>query len=66
MMERRVGEGEGKKGKEGGGGKWREVYKVKLCAICIYIYLLAIACQTAGPNGLNFLREPLSYPGVVL
>ena len=50
----------------GGGGKWRGVYKVKLCAICIYIYLLAIACQTAGPNGSNFLREPLSYPGVVL
>ena len=30
---------------------------------CIYIYISAIAGQTAGPNGLNFLLKPLSTPG---
>ena len=26
---------------------------------CIYIYMLAIANQTAGPNWLTFFREPI-------
>ena len=43
-------------------------YIIKLFAhlyVCImYIYMLAIAGQTAGPNLLNFLREPMSTPEV--
>ena len=27
--------------------------------VCLYIYMLAIADQTAEPNWLNFLREPI-------
>jgi len=29
-----------------------------------YIYMLAIAIQTAGPNGLKFLEKPVSTSGV--
>ena len=32
--------------------------------IYLYIYMLAIAGQTAGPNWLNFFEETLGYSGV--
>ena len=35
------------------------LYIIKLCAhlyIYIYIYMVAITSQTAGPNGLAFLK----------
>ena len=28
----------------------------------MYIYMLAIASQTAGPNGLNLYKETHGYP----
>ena len=31
--------------------------------IYMYIYMLAIAGQTAGPNWLNFFEETLGYSG---
>ena len=30
---------------------------------CIYIYILAIAGQTAGPNRLKYFEETHGYPG---
>ena len=34
-----------------------------ICYINIYMYMLAIADQTAGPNGLNFFEKAYGYPG---
>ena len=42
-------------------------YIIKLFAhvcTCIYIYISAIAGQTAGPNGLHFFVGTLEYPRV--
>ena len=34
-----------------------------ICYINIYMYMLAIADQTAGPNGLNCFEKAQGYPG---
>ena len=35
-----------------------------LCVyMMMYIYMLAIAGQTAGPNQLNFLKRPMGTQG---
>ena len=50
----------------------RQIFKImfkvysKAIRLYIYIYMLAIAGQTAGANWLNIFREPISIPGVTL
>ena len=37
------------------------IFVVYMLAIARQVYMLAIARETAGPNGLNILREPILY-----